>query len=72
MEGILQMGVEWVPTIKPSFLVQLQALPAKEMQQVLGKINLLLEDPFSHGKLKKQLAYITSGSVAKCCGNVIE
>jgi superfamily I DNA/RNA helicase/mRNA-degrading endonuclease RelE of RelBE toxin-antitoxin system len=52
------MKSEWVPTFKPSFLVQLQAIPAKEMRQVMGKINFLLEDPLSHGKLKKQLSHI--------------
>ncbi len=52
------MNSEWVPTFKPSFLLQLQALPAKEMQQVMGKINMLLEDPLSHGKVKKQLTHI--------------
>ncbi len=49
------MNLEWVPTFKPSFLVQLQALPAKEMQQVMGKINMLLADPMPDGKVKKQL-----------------
>ena len=52
------MNSEWVPTIKPSFLVQLLALPAKEMRQVMSKINMLLEDPLSHGNLKKQLTHI--------------
>ena len=52
------MNSEWVPTIKPSFIVQLLALPAKEMRQIMGKINLLLEDPLSHGNLKKQLTHI--------------
>jgi superfamily I DNA/RNA helicase/mRNA-degrading endonuclease RelE of RelBE toxin-antitoxin system len=52
------MNSEWVPTFKPSFLLQLHALPAKEMQQVLGKINMLLEDPLPHGKVKKQLTHI--------------
>jgi mRNA-degrading endonuclease RelE of RelBE toxin-antitoxin system len=52
------MNSEWVPTFKPSFLVQLLALPAKEMHQVLGKLNLLLEDPMPDGKVKKQLTHI--------------
>jgi len=52
------MNLEWVPTFKPSFLVQLQALPAKEMQQVMGKINMLLADPMPDGKVKKQLTHI--------------
>ncbi len=49
---------EWVPTFKPSFLVQMQALPAKEMHQVMGKLNMLLEDPMPDGKVKKQLTHV--------------
>src|SRR6266487_2275210 len=49
---------EWVPTFKPSFLVQLLALPAKEMHQVVGKLTLLLEDPMPDGKVKKQLTHV--------------
>ena len=52
------MNSEWVPTFKPSFLLQLQALPAKEMYQVMSKINLLLDDPMPDGKVKKQLTHI--------------
>ena len=52
------MNSEWVPTFKPSFLLQLQALPAKEMHQVMSKINLLLDDPMPDGKVKKQLTHI--------------
>jgi superfamily I DNA/RNA helicase/mRNA-degrading endonuclease RelE of RelBE toxin-antitoxin system len=52
------MNSEWVPTFKPSFLVQLQALPAKEMHQVLGKLTLLLEDPMPDGKVKRQLTHV--------------
>ena len=52
------MNSEWVPTIKPSFLLQLHALPAKEMHQVIGKLNVLLEDPMPDGKVKKQLTHI--------------
>src|SRR6266480_115543 len=52
------MNSEWVPTFKPSFLLQLQALPAKEMHQVIGKINMLVDDPMPDGKVKKQLIHI--------------
>ena len=52
------MNSEWVPTFKPSFLLQVHALPAKEMHQVIGKINVLLEDPMPDGKVKKQLTHI--------------
>lgn len=52
------MNSEWVPTFKPSFLLQLQALPAKEMHQVMSKINMLLDDPMPDGKVKKQLTHI--------------
>jgi superfamily I DNA/RNA helicase/mRNA-degrading endonuclease RelE of RelBE toxin-antitoxin system len=52
------MNSEWVPTFKPSFLIQLQALPAKEMHQVIGKLNLLLEDPMPDGKVKRQLTHV--------------
>ena len=52
------MNSEWVPTFKPSFLIQLLALPAKEMHQVVGKLTLLLEDPMPDGKVKKQLTHV--------------
>src|SRR5215831_14279182 len=52
------MNSEWVPTFKPSFLIQLQAIPAKEMQQIISKLNMLLDDPMPDGKVKKQLTHI--------------
>lgn len=52
------MDTQWVPTIKPTFIKELQALPANEMQQVVNKISTLLEDPLPDGKIKKELKYL--------------
>lgn len=40
---------------KPTFLNQLLAIPPEHMQQILGKIQLLADDPSPRGKLKKKL-----------------
>src|SRR2546425_4611475 len=48
----------WLTTMKPSFLVELQALPSKETHQVLEKIALLTQDPTPDAKVKKQLKHM--------------
>ncbi|MCM1983976.1 UvrD-helicase domain-containing protein [Lyngbya confervoides] len=40
---------------KPTFLNQLLAIPPEYMQQILGKIQLLADDPSPRGNLKKKL-----------------
>src|SRR5436305_3021242 len=68
-EGNNVMNSEWVPTFKPSFLVQLQALPWKEMHQVLAKLTMLLEDPLPDGKMKKQLTHVNRDLYRLRCGD---
>ncbi len=43
--------------MKPAFLQDVTKLPAKEMQQVMEKITLLMQDPLPDGKVKKQLTH---------------
>jgi superfamily I DNA/RNA helicase/mRNA-degrading endonuclease RelE of RelBE toxin-antitoxin system len=43
--------------MKPTFMSEWQALPAKEAQQIHGKLALLTEDPTPDGKVKKRLEH---------------
>jgi superfamily I DNA/RNA helicase/mRNA-degrading endonuclease RelE of RelBE toxin-antitoxin system len=45
--------------MKPAFLEGIMALPAKEVMQVMAKIDLLRQDPLPDGKLKKHLTHLT-------------
>lgn len=49
------MASQWNMTIKPALLHDIVALPAKEVHQVMAKIDALTQDPTPDGKLKKQL-----------------
>jgi superfamily I DNA/RNA helicase/mRNA-degrading endonuclease RelE of RelBE toxin-antitoxin system len=51
------MAQQWQVTMKQAFLQGIVALPAKEMHQVMEKINLLIQDPLPDGKLKKQIKH---------------
>src|SRR5437588_9842152 len=57
MEGILQMGGEWLWTPKPSFVTEWRALPRKDEHLVFEKIKLLEQDPTPDGKTKIHLRY---------------
>lgn len=52
------MSEAWLITMKPAFLNQMLALPAKEMAQVQKKLSLLVEDPSPDAKVKKKLKYM--------------
>ncbi|HTE85589.1 MAG TPA: UvrD-helicase domain-containing protein, partial [Dehalococcoidia bacterium] len=52
------MSGEWLTTMKPSFLTEWMALPAKESRQIGQKIELLTRDPTPDAKVKKQLKYM--------------
>lgn len=48
----------WLLTLKPSFLTELQSLPAKEAHQVQDKLVALMRDPLPDGKVKKRLSHM--------------
>lgn len=52
------MADGWLLTIKPSFLHELVALPAKEAAQVQKKLESLTADPRPDAKVKKQLKHL--------------
>lgn len=52
------MATEWLVTQKPDFFRALLALPPKEMQQVMAKVEMLTQDPTPDAKTKKQLKYM--------------
>ncbi|MCK6532027.1 MAG: UvrD-helicase domain-containing protein [Polyangiaceae bacterium] len=52
------MSDGWLLTIKPSFLHELVALPAKEAAQVQKKLESLTADPRPDAKVKKQLKHL--------------
>jgi superfamily I DNA/RNA helicase/mRNA-degrading endonuclease RelE of RelBE toxin-antitoxin system len=52
------MSTDWKITMKPSFFAELMALPAREMQQVMAKIQMLVQDPRPDGHVKMQLKHI--------------
>ncbi len=52
------MPTQRIITMKPAFLGGIRALPAKEVQQVLSKIDLLCQDPSPDGKVKKHLTHL--------------
>src|SRR6266446_10012234 len=49
------MTAQWNMTIKPALLHDIVVLPAKEVHQVMAKIDSLTQDPLPDGKLKKQI-----------------
>jgi superfamily I DNA/RNA helicase/mRNA-degrading endonuclease RelE of RelBE toxin-antitoxin system len=51
------MAATWLLTMKPTFMSEWQALPAKEAQQIHSKLALLTEDPTPDGKVKKRLEH---------------
>ena len=52
------MSTDWKTTMKPNFIAELRVLPAREMHQVMEKIDTLVQDPKPDGKVKKQLKHI--------------
>ena len=52
------MSTQRLITMKPAFLGGIRALPAKDMQQVMSKIELLCQDPLPDGKVKKHLTHL--------------
>ena len=54
----MRMSTDWKVTMKPSFFAELMALPAREMQQVMAKMQLLVQDPRPDGHVKMQLKHI--------------
>ena len=52
------MTTEWRITQKPDFFKALLALSPKEAHQVMGKIELLAQDPTPDAKVKKQLKHM--------------
>ncbi len=52
------MSTDWKITMKPSFFAELMALPAREMQQVMAKMQMLVQDPRPDGHVKMQLKHI--------------
>ncbi len=51
------MAQQWNVTMKQAFLQGIIALPAKEMHQVIEKVNMLTQDPLPDGKVKKQIKH---------------
>jgi superfamily I DNA/RNA helicase/mRNA-degrading endonuclease RelE of RelBE toxin-antitoxin system len=51
------VAATWLLTMKPTFMSEWQALPAKEAQQIHGKLAVLTEDPTPDGKVKKRLEH---------------
>ncbi len=52
------MKTQWQPVIKPTLLIDIYRLPAKEAQQIFAKIGTLLQDPLPDGHMKKRLKYL--------------
>jgi superfamily I DNA/RNA helicase/mRNA-degrading endonuclease RelE of RelBE toxin-antitoxin system len=52
------MSTQRLITMKPAFLGGIRALPAKDMQQIMSKIEMLCQDPLPDGKVKKHLTHL--------------
>ncbi len=52
------MTTQWQITMKPVFLHGVTALAAKELHQVMAKVDMLVQDPLPDGKVKKQLTHL--------------
>ena len=52
------MTTQWQITMKPVFLHGVTALSAKELHQVMAKVDMLVQDPLPDGKVKKQLTHL--------------
>ena len=65
----MRMSTDWKITMKPSFFAELMALPAREMQQVMAKIQMLVQDPRPDGNVKMQLKHIGHRLHRIRCGN---
>lgn len=54
----MRLADGWLLTIKPSFLHELVALPAREAAQIQKKLEALTADPRPDAKVKKQLKHL--------------
>src|SRR5947209_20340128 len=52
------MTTQWQISMKPVFLHGVIALAAKELHQVMAKVDMLVQDPLPDGKVKKQLTHL--------------
>ncbi len=52
------MATQRSVTMKPAFITGMLGLPAKEVQQVMSKIDMLCQDPLPDGKVKKHLTHL--------------
>jgi len=52
------MTTQWQIMMKPVFLHGVTALAAKELHQVMAKVDMLTQDPLPDGKVKKQLTHL--------------
>jgi superfamily I DNA/RNA helicase/mRNA-degrading endonuclease RelE of RelBE toxin-antitoxin system len=52
------MTTQWQMTMKPVFLHSATMLAAKELHQVIAKVDMLAQDPLPDGKVKKQLTHL--------------
>ncbi len=52
------MTTQWQITMKPVFLHGVATLAAKELHQVMSKVDMLVQDPLPDGKVKKQLMHL--------------
>src|SRR5258706_559927 len=55
------MTTQYLVTIKPDFLAEVNKLPPKEAQQIYNKVHLLSQDPAPDAKVKKQLKHMHGG-----------
>jgi mRNA-degrading endonuclease RelE of RelBE toxin-antitoxin system/DNA helicase IV len=53
-----QNNTTWLVTMKPNFVLEIAALPAKEAHQIWEKIHLLMQDPTPDAMVKKQFKYM--------------
>src|SRR5947209_5284265 len=56
--------MEWVSSMKPSFLEELNTLPPKAQHQIVTTLSLLFEDPKPDGRFKRQLKYLDTNLYA--------
>nr|HET6904668.1 restriction endonuclease [Ktedonobacteraceae bacterium] len=61
--------MEWVSTMKPSFLEELRALSPKVQHQIATSLSRLLEDPKPNGRYRNQLRYLNTNLYALRSGD---
>src|SRR5947209_9289480 len=52
------MTTQWQISMKPVFLHGVIALAAKEVHQVMAKVDMLVQYPLPDGRVKKQLTHL--------------